>query len=213
MKLSRICKANYTDGMPVRLRRAGAYSLHYAFVTVNNRGIFQLTAATSVRLCGVITFTLMPSDPETKRKAMQATGTFNPRATQVGHPLFQQSPFFDPEDLLQLKYETLRAVEIERCPIAKAARDFGLSRPTIYEAQTQLQQQGLEGLLPHKRGPKAAHKLTGEILQYVQEQAGAEPEINADELAKRVRQRFAVKLHPRTIQKALSGKAKRGHPA
>ena len=129
------------------------------------------------------------------------------------HPLFQQSSFFDPEDLLQLKYETLRAVEIERCPIAKAARDFGLSRPTIYEAQTQLQQQGLEGLLPHKRGPKAAHKLTGEVLQYVQEQTAAEPEIHADELAKRVRQRFAVKLHPRTIQKALRGKAKRGRPA
>ena len=102
----------------------------------------------------------MPPDPEAKRKALQATGTLNPRAAQVRHPLFQQSSFFDPEDLLQLKYETLRAVEIEHCPIAKAARDFGLSRPTIYEAQVQFQQQGLEGLLPHKRGPKAAHKLT-----------------------------------------------------
>jgi len=152
----------------------------------------------------------MPADPHTKREALQATGTFNPRATQVRHPLFQQSPFFDPEDLLQLKYETLRAVELEKCPVAKAARDFGLSRPTIYEAQTQLQQQGLEGLLPHKRGPKAAHKLTDEILRYLQEQTAAQPEIKAEELARRVRQRFAVKLHPRTIQKALSGKAKRG---
>jgi transposase len=152
----------------------------------------------------------MPADPHTKREALQATGTFNPRAAQVHHPLFQQSPFFDPEDLLQLKYETLRAVELEKCPVAKAARDFGLSRPTIYEAQAQLQQQGLEGLLPHKRGPKAAHKLTEEILRYVREQVAAQPEIKAEELARRVRQRFAVQLHPRTIQKALSGKAKRG---
>jgi len=210
MQLSRICKANYTDGMPVRLRWAGAYSLHEALYAVNNRGIFQLTAATSVRLWGVITFTLMPSHPETKRKALQATGTFNLRATQVGHPLFQQSPFFDPEDLLQLKYETLRAVEVQRCPIAKAARELGLSRPTIYEAQTQFQQQGLEGLLPHKRGPKAAHKLTGEVLRYLQEQVAAEPEAKAEELAQRVRRRYAVKLHPRTIQKALKRRAKRG---
>jgi transposase len=130
----------------------------------------------------------------------------------VRHPLFQQSSFFDPEDLLQLKYETLRAVEVEKCPIAKAARDFGLSRPTIYEAQAQLEQQGLEGLLPHKRGPKAAHKLTDQVFQYLQEQAQAEPEGDAEELARRVRQRFGVKLHPRTIQKALERKAKRGRP-
>jgi len=154
----------------------------------------------------------MPADPNAKRKALQTTGTFNSRAAQVRHPLFQQSSFFDPEDLLQLKYETLRAVQVEQCPIAKAARDFGLSRPTIYEAQAQLQQQGLEGLLPHKRGPKAAHKLTDQVLQYLHEQAQVEPEIEAEELTRRVRQRFAVKLHPRTIQKALEQKAKRGRP-
>jgi len=152
----------------------------------------------------------MPRDPETKRKALQTTGTFNPRAAQVRHPLFQQSSFFDPEDLLQLKYETLRALEIEHSQIAKAARDFGLSRPTIYEAQTQFQQQGLEGLLPHKRGPKAAHKLTEEVLQYFQEQLAAQSELKAEELARLVRQRYGVQLHPRTIQKALNAKAKRG---
>jgi transposase len=152
----------------------------------------------------------MPPNPHAKRKALQAAGTFNSRAAQVRHPLFQRSPFFDPEDLLQLKYETLRAVEVEKCPVAKAARDFGLSRPTIYGAHTQLQQQGLEGLLPHKRGPKAAHKLTDQVLQYVREQAAAQSEIKAEELARRVRRRFAVKLHPRTIQKALERKAKRG---
>jgi transposase len=152
----------------------------------------------------------MPTDPEAKRRALQASGTFNPRAAQVQHPLFQQSSFFDPEDLLQLKYETLRALEVESYPIAKAARDFGLSRPTIYEAQNQFQEQGLEGLLPHKRGPKAAHKLTEEVLQYVKDQVASESDIKAEELARRVRQRFGVKLHPRTIQKALSGRAKRG---
>ncbi len=152
----------------------------------------------------------MPTDPETKRKALQTTGTFNPRAAQVRHPLFQQSSFFDPEDLLQLKYETLRALELEHWPIARAARDFGLSRPTIYEAQMQFQQRGLEGLLPHKRGPKAAHKLTEEVLQFFQEQVAAQPELKAEELARRVRQRYGVKLHPRTIQKALKARAKRG---
>ena len=212
MKLSRTCKVNYAfDGL-VASHRVALFSFKSADIVDIFCGVFQLTTTGPMRSYGIIKFTLMPDDPNAKRKALQATGTFNPRAAHVRHPLFQQSSFFDPEDLLQLKYETLRAVEVEKCPVAKAARDFGLSRPTIYEAQAQLEQQGLEGLLPHKRGPKAAHKLTDQVLQYLQEQAQAEPETDAEELARRVRQRFAVKLHPRTIQKALERKAKRGRP-
>jgi transposase len=210
MKLSQICKANYASEWLAASHGIGVRHKIIVIIAAIYRGKFQLTTVRIVRLWGIIILTHMPADPDTKRRALQTTGTFNSHAAQVRHPLFQQSSFFDPEDLLQLKYETLRAVEVEKCPIAKAAREFGLSRPTIYEAQAQLQQQGLEGLLPHKRGPKAAHKLTGQVLQYLQEQAQAEPEIEAQELARRVRQRFAVKLHPRTIQKALKGKEKRG---
>jgi transposase len=155
----------------------------------------------------------MPSNSEAKRRALQATGTLNARAKQVRHQLFQQSAFFDPEDLLQLKYETLRAVEVDQCPIAKASREFGLSRPTIYEAQDQIAKCGLEGLLPGKRGPKSAHKLTAEILDFLRQEVAAKPEVRAKALAKQVRQRFATKLHPRTIQKALQRAEKRGRPA
>src|SRR6266542_2601749 len=181
MSLRRKRKANYAtmgSGGPPLATRKNPYS---PILVGSIRGIFQLTPESGVRICGIIIFTYMPNHPDTKRKALQATGTFNPRAAQVRHPLFEQSSFFDPEDLIQLKYETVRAVEVEQCPIAKAAKEFGLSRPTIYQAQVQLEKQGLEGLLPHKRGPKAAHKLTDEILRYVQEQAAIEPEIKAEE--------------------------------
>ena len=152
----------------------------------------------------------MPPDPAAKRQALRAVGTFNPRAAQVRHTLFEQSDFFDPEDLLQLKYETLRTLEKDGYSIAQAAREFGLSRPTIYQAQAQFQQQGLEGLLPHKRGPQKPHKLTAEVVQFLRDQTTAEPAVTAEELARRVRQRFERKLHPRTIEKALQSKAKRG---
>jgi len=213
MKLSRLCKANSARQTPQGLRWIAIICRFGSIKTRAYRGVIDLTLAPLERLYGIIKFTtVMPSNPQAKRQALHATSTFNPRAAQVRHPLFQPSSFFDPEDLLQLKYETLRALEVEHCPIAKAARDFGLSRPTIYEAQSQFEQQGLEGLLPHKRGPKAAHKLTGEVLQYLREQAATDPGVGAEELARRVRQRYAVKLHPRTIQKALKAKAKRGRP-
>jgi len=175
-------------------------------------GIFALTVNFGAKIVGINIFTQMPapSDRQAKRQALQATGTFNVRSAQVRHSSFQQSEFFDAEDLLQLKYETLRALEAEGYSIAQAASEFGLSRPTIYQAQHQFQEQGLQGLLPRKRGPKNPHKLTAEILQHLQQLATAEPELNARELAVRLRQRFKVKVHPRTIEKALKSKAKRG---
>ena len=149
-------------------------------------------------------------DPEAKRQALQASGTFNLRHDRVRHALFKQSDFFDPRDLLQLKYETLRALKQDGYSIARAAADFGLSRPTIYQTQNHFQKRGLEGLLPDKPGPKNPHKLTAEVRQHLQELIRAEPELGARKLARRVRQRFDVKLHPRTIEKALKSEAKRG---
>jgi transposase len=175
-------------------------------------GIFPLTAFPCAPQCGINRFTLMPhhSDPKAKRQALQASGTFNPRQDRVRHALFQQSDFFDPCDLLQLKYETLRALQQEGYSIARAAADFGLSRPTIYQAQDHFQEQGLEGLLPDKPGPKSPHKLTADVRQHLRELRQAEPKLKARELARRVRQRFHLKLHPRTIEKASKSEAKRG---
>lgn len=176
-------------------------------------GIFPLTGAGRGAECGINIFTHMAntSDPDAKRRALQASGTFNPRHDRVRHSLFQQSDFFDPSDLLQLKYETLRALKQDGYSIARAAADFGLSRPTIYQAQDHFQERGLEGLLPKKPGPKKAHKLTAEVRQHLRELIQAEPELGARELARRVRQRFDLKLHPRTIEKASKSEAKRGH--
>ena len=161
-------------------------------------------------MIGINTFTLMPPQTPTKRQALQATGTFNARAEYVRHSLFRHSDFFDPQDLLQLKYETLRALEQEDCSIARAAQEFGLSRPTIYQAQNQFQAGGLEGLLPRKRGPKKPHKLSQPVRQYLDDQVRAQPAVGGPELARRVRQRFGVKLHRRTIEKALKSEVKRG---
>lgn len=148
--------------------------------------------------------------PSNKRQALQASGTFNTRHARVRHPLFQNSEFFDPQDLLQLKYESLRALKQDDYSIAKAAGDFGLSRPTVYQAQAHFQGKGLEGLMPAKRGPRQGHKLTPEILHYVRELSLGQPELSASQLAGQLRQRFKIKVHPRTIEKALKPKAKGG---
>jgi transposase len=172
----------------------------------------RLTGGPEAVHFGINIFTLMPTDPtpQPKRQALQASGTFNPRAALVRHLLFQHSDFFDPQDLLQLKYEALRAIQTDGYSIVRTATEFGLSRPTLYQAQDRLQARGLEGLLPRKRGPKSPHKLTERVRQHLRELAAAEPQLDARQLARRLRQRFKVKVHPRTIEKALEPSAKRG---
>ena len=180
-------------------------------ITSKYLGIFCLPLRQRLRSCGVIRLTSMTDSGSDKRQALEATGTFNPRFAAVRHELFQSGEFFDPKDLLQLKYESLRAVEKEGYSIARAAGEFGLSRPTIYQAQAQLKAEGLEGLLPRKRGPRGAHKLTAQVQQYLQEAMATEPRPGARELSLRVRERFKITVHPRTIEKALKSQGqKRG---
>ena len=98
-----------------------------------------------------------------KQQTLRQQGTLNPRPQEVNHPLFQASDFFDPDDLLQVKYEMLREVRVEQRPVSQTAQEFGLSRPSFYQAQVSFEQGGLSGLLPHKRGPKSGHKLPTEF--------------------------------------------------
>ena len=148
--------------------------------------------------------------PANRRKieALRSSGALNRHPEKVRHSLFAEHGFFDPHDLVQLKYETVRAVELDGRPIAHAALDFGLSRPTIYEAQEKLRQAGVEGLLPQKRGPKKARKLTPEVRRYLEELVGSEPDLQAAVLVQRVQRRFGIVLHPRTAEKAVRKKGR-----
>ncbi len=145
----------------------------------------------------------MPDQRLTKQSYLRRQGTLNPRPQDVEHESFQDNAFFDPEDLLQVKYEMLRQVEIEKQPVSRAAKAFGFSRPSFYQAQAAFQQAGLAGLLPHKRGPRSGHKLTGELMQFVARLRLAEPAISSPQLAERITDRFGISVHPRSIDRQL----------
>lgn len=149
----------------------------------------------------------VPPNPK-KIEALRSFGALNRHPQKVRHPLFAEHDFFDPNDMVQLKYETVRAVEVDGRPIAQAALDFGLSRPTIYEAQENFRQDGIGGLLPQKRGPKKARKLTPEVRFYLDELVASEPDLKATALVQRVRRRFGIVLHPRTVEKAVQKKGR-----
>jgi transposase len=150
----------------------------------------------------------MTSDHAQRPKAqvLLEEGTLNASPDKVSDPKFREGEFFDPRDLVQVKYEMLRRVRVEHVPVAHAAEQYGLSRPTYYQAHANFDQAGIAGLVPKKRGPRQRHKLTREVLTYLEQQRVAGQPLRARELARRVRQQFGLEVHPRTIERALYGK-------
>jgi transposase len=141
-----------------------------------------------------------------KVKALLEEGTLHPAPEQVRDAKFREHDFFDPRDLVQVKYELLRRVSIERVSVTDATEEYGVSRPTYYQTKAHFATAGVAGLVPHKRGPRGPHKLQGEALAFVEQHLVAGEPVRARALAKRLREQFDLTIHPRTIERAVAGK-------
>lgn len=150
-------------------------------------------------------------EKDAKLEALRQQGTLNPRPGEVTDELFANNGFFDPRDLVQVKYEMLRRVQADGNSITDAADAFGFSRPSFYQARSAFEQDGLAGLVPRKRGPKQAHKLTEEVVAFIRETRQSDSSIQAGQLARLIHQRFGITLHPRSIQRALLRHQKKRH--
>jgi len=160
---------------------------------------------TLILICGMPT----PRRNAAKIRTLRQQGILNPHPDAVTDPLFQTDDFFDPQDLMQVKYEMLRRVEIDKASVTEAAAVFGLSRPAFYQAQHAVAQQGLAGLIPRKRGPHGGHKLTPAILDFIRQQRTALPSLTIAELIALIQQQFGVVMHRRTVERHLAQQEKK----
>lgn len=144
-----------------------------------------------------------------KEAALRAQGGLNPHPERVTDKAFRASGFFDARDLVQVKYEMLRRVQQKEQTVTQAAASFGFSRPAFYEAQAVLAEGGLAGLLPRRPGPRGAHKLNEEVMQFVEEVRREEPPVSMPDLLQRLRERFGVNVHRRSVERALARRARK----
>ena len=142
--------------------------------------------------------------PDPKIEALRQLGTLNPHPERVQDPLFSKGQFFDARDLVQVKYEMVRRVRIEGQPVADSAAVFGLSRPSFYQAQALLDAGGLSALVPRKRGPRGSHKLGPDVVEFLQGARVKDPSLRPLDLARLVKERFRLKVHPRSVERALA---------
>jgi transposase len=147
------------------------------------------------------------NDP--KVEALRAERSLNSRPEAVTDEVFASSAFCDPRDLVQVKYEMVRRVQIDGAPVSRSAAAFGFSRPSFYEAQAALDAGGLPALVPARPGPRRAHKLTAQIVAFAASLLEADPSLRSVDLADAIGERFGVVVHPRSVERAL---ARARHP-
>lgn len=146
---------------------------------------------------------------DAKVRHLEEQRVLNRHPERVHAAWFQAEGFFDARDLVQVKYEMLRQVSLEGAKKAEAADLFGLSRPTFYQAEAAFAALGLAGLLPQQRGPKSPHKLTAEVMAFIEKKMTAAPPPGARALARAIRTELGLAIHPRSIERALARKKKR----
>jgi transposase len=142
--------------------------------------------------------------PDRKAEELARSRTLNPRPEAVVDEAFASSEFFDARDLVQVKYEMVRRVEADGASVTDAAASFGFSRQSYYTAAAALTDGGLAALVPAKPGPRGAHKLTEEVLDHLEALRGADPTLRSVELAEAVAEEFGVRVHPRSVERALA---------
>ena len=103
-----------------------------------------------------------------KVTALQEARCLNPYPETITDEVFTSQEFFDARDAVQVKYEMVRRVRVDDVSVSAASEAFGYSRPSFYQAAAALDEQGLDGLVASKPGPRGGHKITAEVCAFAE---------------------------------------------
>lgn len=143
-----------------------------------------------------------------KQKSLKTHSTLNRYPQKVKDELFDND-FFDVRDLVQVKYEMLRKVSVDKKPISNTAVNFGFSRPVFYQSRKAFENNGIMGLIPKKRGPKFPHKVNQDVITFVQELMAGDEKLSMEEISRRVKLDLGIEVHPTNISRQLKVKLKK----
>ena len=140
---------------------------------------------------------------DAKADALRAHGALHPRPQAVQAPLFASHDFFDPRDLVQVKYEMLRQVDVEGAPWRARPTRLGSRARRSIRRRPPSSNAGIAGLVPRKRGPHGAHKLDDAVMAFVATLRAEDPALSVRALLPRIHDRFGLDVHPRSLERAL----------
>ena len=145
----------------------------------------------------------MPDSLTSKKDEMRKNGSFNRRANEVSEGIFKRYQFFDASDIIQVKYEMLRAVEYGDGDVSSTSKSFGFSRVSYYQIKKEFDENGIAGLMPKKRGPKGSRKVNQDDIEFAKTLVYTHTKAQIVALLKEER---GVEISKRTLERQLSDK-------
>ena len=140
-------------------------------------------------------------------RALEQAGLLHPAVGSVVAEPFRSHPgFFAAFDKVQVKYEMLRAHVVDGQTASGAARAHGYSRAAFYLVQAGFERAGMVGLLDERPGRRGPLRLSPEVVAFLEGRRRERPEASGAQLAQEREVALGVRLHRRTVEKALGGR-------
>jgi transposase len=140
-------------------------------------------------------------------RALEQAGLLHPSPESVlAEPFVSDPGFFASFDKVQVKYEMLRAHALDGQSASAAARAHGYSRAAFYLVAAAFERSGMVGLLDERPGRRGPLRLSPEVLAFLEARGRERPQASGAQLASDLEAALGVRLHRRTVEKALRGR-------
>ena len=142
----------------------------------------------------------------TRYRALEQAGLLHPGAEAVlAEPFGAHPEFFAAFDKVQVKYEMLRAHVVDGRTATAAAQAHGYSRAAFYLVAAAFERSGMVGLVDERPGRRGPLKVSPQVLGFLEARRRERPGASGAELAVELEAALGVRLHRRTVEKALGG--------
>jgi len=138
-----------------------------------------------------------------KEEALKQNGCFYHNFESVAAGIFNTAAFFDSRDIVQVKYEMIRAASNGEGSITEISDEYGFSRKSYYQILKAFQDGGLYALIPQKPGPKKPHKLTDGATAFIDSFLAGNTKAKPKEISAALEAEMGISIHPRTIYRYL----------
>ena len=127
---------------------------------------------------------------DAKTRALAASRTLNPRPEKVADPAFAPGSFFDPANLVQVKYEMVRQAETGGAGRPGRVGLRGSPASRCIPPERRCASKGWPGLIPGEPGPEEQQQAAGEVVSHLEELLAADPRLRAGGPGRRGRAAF-----------------------
>ena len=148
-----------------------------------------------------------------KTRALAASRTLNRDPEKVTDPAFAPGSFFDPADLVQVKYEMVRRSETDGVPVPQRPRRRSGSPASAVYGQVGAGRAGPGRADPGQARSQGRPQAHREVVDLLEELLAADATLRSGELAAQAAQRIGISVHPARCERALSRRRRRpGRP-